>query len=466
MLFCKSLSIDLVEPVVYLHGAKDKHNINILRGIIRLQLKRPIHMESVTIQFVGISKTLWPEASEHWDKQVLVDTLIPICRTPMRLKKGAHAFPFEILLSNALSESIECGLGHVRYKLVCQVNTQPPTWHSHSPLRFSMSPLMNSPLKAKQSVTLVRLPSPDTPRCITQTHHVTPHDQLNMVVETAHLTPGALLPVSLHFSRPESIQSLDSLSVKLIERQKFRAPSKQTTRILHHEITLQQQSTKQESTDPQANDIDPDSTDVVNGSETRFVYLVPDSRSLQVHPSTTNRIIRVRHWVQVALTLTLTNGETKDIWMDTPISVLLSSLDDYHTLPLYQSDDPTTTTALSPPPSPTAATRRSSSSSTSTFMSNASTLIKGGDNLYPWKNSMSSFSIMIDPPSSSSSTPPPALKKRIKPSTWITKLYARHKEAGLPLLLPPSPPPPATPPTYQEHANHFTSSIPPVHMEA
>ncbi|KAI8342402.1 hypothetical protein BC941DRAFT_139667 [Chlamydoabsidia padenii] len=497
MLFCKSLSIDLVEPVVYLHGAKDKHNINILRGVIRLQLKRSLHMDSVTIQFIGISKTLWPEASEHWDKQVLVDTLIPICSTPMLLKKGSHAFPFEILLSNALSESIECGLGHVRYKLICQVNTQPPHWRTSSPLR--LPPLINSSLQAKQSVILVRLPPVDTPRCITQTHHVTPHDQLNMVVESAHLTPGALLPVSLFFSRPESIQSLDSLSVKLIERQKFRAPSKQTTRILHHEITLQQ-SSKQDKQQQQQQDEEDNKDDswVVDKNETRFVYLVPDSRSLQVHPTTTNRIIRVRHWIQVALTLTLVNGDTKDIWMDTPISVLLSSLDDYHTLPVYQCDP--TIQQATPPPSPTTTTtRRSSSSSTSststyssnsTTSSNTTTLIKGGD--YK-KKSSSSFSIMIEPP------PPQPTgfttttnKKRLKPSTWISKLYARHREVlGLPpptSSLPPSPPSPPTsssrsssfdstssssaPPTYQEHVDHhhhhhhpFSSSILPAHME-
>ncbi|ORZ09541.1 hypothetical protein BCR42DRAFT_423621 [Absidia repens] len=455
MLFCKPLSIDLVEPVVYLHGTKDKHGINILRGIIRLQLKRPIHMESVTLRFVGISKTLWPEASEHWDKQVLVDSIIPICKTPMYLKKGAHAFPFEILLSNALSESIECGLGHVRYNLICEVHSQ-SSWHA------SLLPI-NTPLKAKQSVILVRLPSQDTPRCITQTHHVTPHDQLNMVVETAHLTPGAQLPVSLHFSRPESIQSLDSMTVKLIERQKFRAPSKQTTRILHHEITLQQQQ-HSESVSCGDNDSDDASDD-----DTRFVFLVPDSSSLQVHPTTTNRIIRVRHWIQVALTLTLTNGETKDIWMDTPITVLLSSLDDYHTLPVYQSmPTPSMESQTSPPPpflastSPTAITTTTRTSTSSSSSSSSSILptsapIKGS-HLDCKKKSPSSFSIIIPPPQTEplsngntdealAATTEAAIKNKLNPSTWIAKLYGRHKEAHSTspssptssLLLPPSP---------------------------
>ncbi|ORZ15141.1 hypothetical protein BCR42DRAFT_438333 [Absidia repens] len=413
-------------------------------------------MNSLTIQFVGTSKTLWPEASHHWDKQVLVDSIIPICKTPMHLKKGAHAFPFEILLSNALSESIECGLGHVRYKVICQVHTR-SDWRASSLLLFN-----TTKLQAKQSVMLVRLPPQDTPRCITQTHNVTPHDQLNMVVESAHLTPGALLPVSLHFSNPDAILSLDSLTVKLIERQKFRAPSKQTTRILHHEITLQQQN--QQSG---ADEHDP--------SETRFVYWIPDSQSLQVHPTTTNRIIRVRHWIQVALTLTLTNGETKDLWMDTPISVLLSPLDDYHTLPVYQSN-PTVTSPCWTAADTTNTPRPSSSSSL--VPSTISTLIgRTSTSLHhkKKKKSPSSFSIISSSHSninnnnsnnnnnnnnnsnnsnnSSDRSDNISNHQKIipKPSTWITKLYARHKEVfrtpSSSLLLPPPSQPPLPPPS-------------------
>lgn len=65
-MFRKSLSIQLVEPVVYLRGhPKDKHTINILRGLIRLQLSHPALIQSVTIQFVGTAKTLWPEGNTY-----------------------------------------------------------------------------------------------------------------------------------------------------------------------------------------------------------------------------------------------------------------------------------------------------------------------------------------------------------------------------------------------------------------
>lgn len=61
-MFRKSVSIDLVEPVVCLRGQpKDKQTINILRGAIRLQLSHTAIVHSITVQFTGISKTLWPE---------------------------------------------------------------------------------------------------------------------------------------------------------------------------------------------------------------------------------------------------------------------------------------------------------------------------------------------------------------------------------------------------------------------
>ncbi|KAI8145204.1 hypothetical protein BJV82DRAFT_667104 [Fennellomyces sp. T-0311] len=362
-MFRKSLSIELVEPVVYLRGhPKDKHTINILRGLIRLQLSHPAIIHAVTIQFIGTAKTLWPEAqlirhtrfpffpillaAHHWDKHVLVDSIIPICRSPVVLKKGAHAFPFEILLSNALSESVECGLGHVRYKLLCQVHIK-PAW----------SPF-GSQLKAQRAVMLVRLPQQDSvPRCISQTHTLESNsnnnnnsssssEELHVLVETAHITPGT--PLGLCFSFSHAPAAIDHLSVKLIERQKFRARAKRTTRILHHEITLAPSN--------------PELLDQLlkqNSDELRCVFAVPDKETLQVHPSTSNPNIRVRHWIQISLRFTLQDGTPKEILMDAPISVLMDCIEDYITLPAYRLHPPSpepsasTSTPLDVAPTPT-----------------------------------------------------------------------------------------------------------------
>ncbi|KAI9315937.1 hypothetical protein BX666DRAFT_1952978 [Dichotomocladium elegans] len=313
-MFRKSLSIELVEPMVYLRGhPKDKHTINILRGLIRFKLSYSTIIQAVTIQFVGTVKTLWPEAAQHWDKHIIVDSMIPISRSPIMLKKGIHAFPFEILLSNALSESIECGLGHVRYKLICQLFMKPVgSWASLSPFQ--------SHLSASCPVVLVRLPHENVPRCITQTHILDPSlgSELHILVETAHITPGKPLAISFFFSRPPC--SVDRICCKLIERQKFRARAKRSTRILHHEITLTP------SKEPEQQE-----------QELRCTYLVPDNSTLRVHPSTSNPNIRVRHWIQISIVFTMRDGVSKEILMDAPVSVLMDTIEDSLTLPAYQT---------------------------------------------------------------------------------------------------------------------------------
>ncbi|KAL9540762.1 hypothetical protein MBANPS3_009508 [Mucor bainieri] len=291
-MFRKSVSIDLVEPIVCLRGQpKDKQTINILRGAVRLQLSHSILIHTITIQFVGVSKTLWPEASQHWDKHILVDSTIPVCKNSVLLKKGTHSFPFEILLSNALSESIECGL---------VLHTQRP-------------------------VVLMRLPTLESQQqCITQTHVINDRGgQLTLVIEKSHLIPGSLIPISFYFSPSCQVLAVEQIDVKLIERQKYRAPSKQTNRILHHEIAL---SSPSSATQPHFLD-----------NELRCVYAVPSKHTIQVRASTSHPNIRVRHWIQIYLRLELKDQSIKDLQMDAPISVLLASVDDYLNLPVYTS---------------------------------------------------------------------------------------------------------------------------------
>lgn len=62
-MFRKTLSIDLVERAIYLRGKPKDKQINILRGAVRLYLPRSTIIQSISIQFVGISKTLWPEGN-------------------------------------------------------------------------------------------------------------------------------------------------------------------------------------------------------------------------------------------------------------------------------------------------------------------------------------------------------------------------------------------------------------------
>lgn len=277
-------------------------------------------------------------ASQCWDKHILVDSIIPVCKNSVLLKKGTHSFPFEILLSNALSESIECGLGNVRYKLLCQVHVKP---------RFIF--INKSVLQAQRPVVLMRLPTLDSQQqCITQTHVINDHGgQLTLVIEKSHLIPGTFIPISFHFSPSCNIHAVEQIDVKLIERQKYRAPSKQTNRILHHEIALSSSSSS--------------SAAILSDNELRCVYVVPDKHTIQVRASTSHPNIRVRHWIQVYLRLELKDRTIKDLQMDAPISVLLASVDDYLNLPVYTSKSGNSNNALSTAASTTPSTSSSSS---------------------------------------------------------------------------------------------------------
>jgi hypothetical protein len=161
--------------------------------------------------------------------------------------------------------------------------------------------------------------------CVTQTHVINElGGQLTLHIEKAHLIPGTLLPITFNFNHSCLVHAVDHVSVKLVERQKYRAPSKQTTRILHHEIALS----------PTNNN----STSFVN-NEMRIVYVLPDKHTLEVRPTTSHPNIRVRHWIQIYIRLLLKDGTTKDLQMYASISVLLSSMDDYLNLPVYHQTE-------------------------------------------------------------------------------------------------------------------------------
>lgn len=296
-----------------------------------------------------------------------MDSIIPISKNSLLLKKGTHAFPFEILLSNALSESIECGLGHIRYKLLCQVHVKP---------RFL---LIKSILRSQKPIVLIRLPSQENnQQCITQTHVINGSGgQLTLNIERGQLIPGIFLPITFTFNQKCAVHAIDQLSVKLVERQKYKAPSMQTTRILHHEIALSP-NTNNLSLTELAND---------TSSEIRIVYVVPDKHTLKVRPSTSHPNIRVRHWIQIYTRLLLKDGTIKDLQMDAPIAVLLSSMDDYLTLPVYNQEEPVST-IIPADPATTATT-------TATTVSHA----------------LSSTSIAS------------SLASSIRPNTWLKKLY-------------------------------------------
>lgn len=62
-MFQKSISIQLVEPVVYIRGGNTnvvQYN-NIIRGFVVVHSSRLTVIQDIRLRLVGVAKTLWPE---------------------------------------------------------------------------------------------------------------------------------------------------------------------------------------------------------------------------------------------------------------------------------------------------------------------------------------------------------------------------------------------------------------------
>lgn len=62
-MFRKSVSIQLIEPVVYIRGGVNnavQYN-NVIRGYIVLHNSRATTIQDIRLRLIGIAKTIWPE---------------------------------------------------------------------------------------------------------------------------------------------------------------------------------------------------------------------------------------------------------------------------------------------------------------------------------------------------------------------------------------------------------------------
>jgi hypothetical protein len=63
-MFQKAISIQLIEPVVYIRGKSSTNAIqynNIIRGFIVVHSSRLTVIQDIRLRLIGVAKTLWPE---------------------------------------------------------------------------------------------------------------------------------------------------------------------------------------------------------------------------------------------------------------------------------------------------------------------------------------------------------------------------------------------------------------------
>ncbi|KAJ2960584.1 hypothetical protein NQZ79_g3996 [Umbelopsis isabellina] len=348
-MFKKSVSIQLIEPVVYIRGTTD-HTVqynNIIRGYVVLQSTGTTAIQAVKLNLIGIAKTIWPEGigadgNQTCDKKRFINQCIDIdlphnnvTNRHYTAYSGYNRLPFEMFIPSNIPESIDCDLGFVEYKLVATV---------YKIRRFPFS----SQLVTDMPIQLIRLPidctiSGDGPaESVSISRALSNFGDYAITIEKQVVTPGTTLPVSLRILSNVKNARIEGVVVKIHERCTIRAPDKGVTRIINHKITLRR-------TDQISAKLGINLDDLGGGVawEDRIFYEIPDDRKMRLHASTTYRDISVRHWIQVLVRLSVpnTNSEEletqprvfKEVMLDSKLCVLRAGAltEDLVTLPQY-----------------------------------------------------------------------------------------------------------------------------------
>ncbi len=132
-----TLTIELAEPNLYLEGFnyqhRTEHQSAVLRGVLHLHVKQKATLRELSLQFEGISETVWPESwrlrhlkkhcredfLEHrWDflKDERVDSG-EVDRSRQSFDPGLYDFAFELPVDSSLPETIRLPMGSVQYCL-------------------------------------------------------------------------------------------------------------------------------------------------------------------------------------------------------------------------------------------------------------------------------------------------------------------------------------------------------------
>ncbi|KIW77223.1 hypothetical protein Z517_09669 [Fonsecaea pedrosoi CBS 271.37] len=154
-----SVAFDLAEPVLFLEGFDFPHNLEhtsaVLRGVMRLRVVQETTLGKLSLDFQGVSRTIWPES---WRvrrlKKVLDESVVDHTwdfldkeRDPAKAARvfspGVYNYNFELPLASSFPETIDLPMGKVFYYLTATAVE-------------SGRPSVSATFK--QPVTLVRIP--------------------------------------------------------------------------------------------------------------------------------------------------------------------------------------------------------------------------------------------------------------------------------------------------------------------
>ena len=229
-----TLSLELAEPILYMEGFEYPHtNVHrsaVLRGFMRLNVIKKTDMSEVSLDFRGVSQTVWPEAwrvrhlKKVYQEDILrhswnfltgdrASTLNKLAKTGTRsFDPGVYTYSFELPLASSLPETVDLPLGTVYYTLTAAAASESGRHSSDS-----------ATVTCTETVTLARIPC----TCSLETTepyevHGTLHGMRYQFALAAKSFPiGGKAPLSIKLWSSQD-RSFQHISVSMVEDVQYR----------------------------------------------------------------------------------------------------------------------------------------------------------------------------------------------------------------------------------------------------
>ncbi|CAO3638254.1 unnamed protein product [Cunninghamella blakesleeana] len=151
------------------------------------------------------------------------------------LPSGLHRWPFEFILSNKLSETIESETGKVFYYLVGKIyngnSSQSNGQHNHHP-NNPLQKMTHQHLRCRRNILILRTPvwsdtaiisnSLPTTSIVSDRHF--PACDVNLCIEKSMASSGTLFPIHIQLAPNQKNVFLESISAIITESRMYRLP--------------------------------------------------------------------------------------------------------------------------------------------------------------------------------------------------------------------------------------------------
>ncbi|CAG8694230.1 31462_t:CDS:2 [Gigaspora margarita] len=311
------LIIKLIEPTIIFHG--DAPGV-FLRGDLILNLNKPTNIKGIEMEFVGKTKTFWvsdernifsekreiishkwqfmiPQVNESSIHEYPRNSIFSIKQLSSShhdhiniVPAGTYTFPFEILLSGNLPETIEADLGHVQYRLFAQ---------AHRP---GLLPKLTKQI----DIEIIRVLSDDVDSegiVLSKDYE----DILNYDISIPNKSYplGQTIPIEIKLIPYIKKLKIHGLRIKLLENTVYKAQN-EIFEISKVVATLDIENLVQNNLLQEVNEEDIGNTSY----QSNFNFLLPNCNN-KIHYSCNTPLIDIKHVLEFYIIITLPKNDTR-----------------------------------------------------------------------------------------------------------------------------------------------------------